>query len=106
MIHKAIITAALMAVSFTACAQDSERIEMCQNMEGLAKAIMQGRQLGVPMSEAYATSTRSGDETITKLTQLLVREAYRKPQYQTDQFKQQEVNEFGSSVFLACIGDK
>lgn len=106
MIHKAIITAALLAVSFTASAQTAERVHMCQQLEGLAKSIMEARQLGIPMSESYAVASRSGDADVRAIAQAMVRDAYKSSIYQTDKYRQQEINEFGSAMFLACIGDK
>ncbi|MEC9482551.1 MAG: hypothetical protein UMU75_04385 [Halomonas sp.] len=72
------------------------RHEICAEFEQLARAVMTGRQNGVPMSEAIANAGNN------KPARLIVEDAYDVSRYHTSQMKRRTVEEFSTQQYRTC----
>ena len=90
-----LLTAALL--SFTVSAKDNmSDNEFCETVSETAEAVMQNRQAGSDMADLYKI-------TKTKMSRLMVVEAYKIPQYSTEKYRKREVMAFKNSWFRSCI---
>jgi hypothetical protein len=74
--------------------------EFCKVVEGFAEQVMLTRQAGVAASEAYSATQDN------KLMSSMVKVAYKRPAYDTEQFRQQAVDEFKDEWFVLCMEDR
>ena len=98
-----LILALTLALSFTA--QSESRINTCKEIEMGARAIMQMRQLGKPMS--YMLDIMKDSEMGVKL----VIKAYEKPRYSIEPYMSDSISSFANKAMLECMkievaGDK
>jgi hypothetical protein len=70
--------------------------EMCPTLGGLAEAIMQARQNGVPMSKSYELA--AGHE----LAMAMVGDAYNTTRWHSEHAQVREIEDFRNSVEMAC----
>tara|TARA_R110000772_G_scaffold61612_1_gene138789 strand:- start:576 stop:890 length:315 start_codon:yes stop_codon:yes gene_type:complete len=88
-------------ISFNATANEST--DICVTYSDAATAVMTARQANRSVAELYKLVDGN------KLMLALIKEAYNKPFYSTETYKQREINTFTNDVFLICInelGDK
>lgn len=71
--------------------------EFCKKVEGFAEEIMASRQAGVSASDAYRVT--EGNQILTPI----VKVAYRRPAYDTEQFRQKAIDEFKDEWFVVCM---
>ena len=83
-------------VMFTANSFATTRSD-CDAIADYASALMEGRQVGVSMSESF---TIAGD---SKFLQNMVIRAYEQPAYSTEKYQDRAVKKFTDEYFLACI---
>lgn len=97
--NKLLITVSL-AMSLSVSASN-ERNELCKDIGGLAKSIMQARQSGAP---AHDLIEILGDDN--ESLRAIVIDAYSTPMFSTDEFKNREVTKFMNKWYLGCLGAK
>jgi hypothetical protein len=81
--------------------------EYCFNAMKLSEAVMTSRQYGGSIENALSVRERafekSGDESARLVHTEIILEAYDKPMYSTEKYKQSEIKEFAAENYLACI---
>ena len=92
-----ILASAVLVSSFGVYADD-----YCEAISTLAELTMTARQMGVPVSEIYKTPA-DASEAERRLYLEMVKEAYARPAWRSDEAQRKEVSEFSSGWFLACI---
>lgn len=73
----------------------------CETLEKLAEAVMKARQEGASMSALYMKDYGSSDRN--KIMKSLVKEAYKKPRFNSQQSKTDAINDFKNEKFSYCI---
>jgi len=91
--RKLMIVIVLSVFSIGASAQQVS----CEKMHEVASMIMEVRQQGVPITEIIKATSSSPS------FHALIREAYKKPLYNTTTYKEEAINEFANSVYLICM---
>lgn len=96
-------TSAIIAAStFPATAQNA-LAELCPAIGQLAAAIMTQRQSGASMSELMNTANNlNAVEAVKELSRNTIIEAFGHPQYETQSYREQAVQEFRNKAELAC----
>lgn len=100
---KIILTAALLAASFSAQATDKTAdkkwFAKCVAIQSLAERVMDSRQQGVSLAKVYEASEgfSFGQEMI-----LL---AYKKTKWSSEKRKTEAVKDFGEMYLMACISE-
>lgn len=80
----------------------------CRGAMAMAEAAMTLRQNGVKLptvlenNEKMLTSGKSTPKEAS-LMKMIVRDAYSKPKYTTEDYKQESINEFSANYYLACM---
>ena len=98
---KKLLLAVTLLLAFNASAKLS--IDNCYQLEELAGVIMEARQAGSTMGEMIKLADNH------KLTEALVIDAFEVPLYETDEYKQREIDKYKNKVFKMCfqsIGEK
>jgi len=97
-----ILATTLAALSFTANAEGkpSEKLTLCKELSTLAERYMTLRQSGTSMADIYGTANGS------ELLELMIVQAYEKPQFGTEKYKLEQVSKFKNEWFLSCIKSK
>ena len=72
-------------------------LENCVAAGELATAIMQGRQLGTPITKLLEIAEDS------EFAIALVLLAYGQPRYSTPEYQQRAADEFGSEIVVSCM---
>lgn len=73
----------------------------CKPFGELAATIMEGRQVGVPMSKMMELG--DDDETIQGIAGSMVIEAYKRPRMSVDENQRKMTRDFENEMFLSCI---
>lgn len=94
---KKLALAALLALSFNVQAD-----EVCTQLGGFAAAVMENRQIGVPLGESLAVLESEHKGTM-KLLRFVVIKAYEQPRWYTEQSVQRAVEDFNNEMTLACL---
>lgn len=76
--------------------------KMCVSYGEMAAAIMGVRQQGTAMSTLMGLVVEGASEADYALMHLMVIEAYKVPQYRTDDSRQREVDVFTNDMLLIC----
>ena len=92
---------ALAAILVVSCArQDAapgeSKEEVCPLAQTVARKIMEARQAGASMSDMLANKP---SDLVRKLTI----SAYETPRYQSPEFIQRAIDDFGNDTYLACV---
>lgn len=90
---KGLIAAILMLATFSASANEG-----CATVASLGKTIMTGRQMGISIVKAVEISKRS------EAAMTMVKMAYAKPRFESEEYKQKAAEDFETEVYLICIG--
>lgn len=96
LLKAAIICSALLTT--TAQAQD-----FCTTIAKTATSIMQGRQIGVPMSNVMTLANQPHFTDVAKLLKSMVVEAYEQPRFSSKAHQDRAVTEFSNKQMLACM---
>lgn len=80
----------------------------CINAMSMAEAAMTVRQQGVALPTALENNEKmltSGNSTHKEasLMKMILRDAYSKPKYSTEDYKTESINEFSKNYYLACM---
>jgi hypothetical protein len=81
----------------------SEDFEECKRTENSARQVMKSRQEGAPMSALWQIAEDAGNEYISGLFKVLIKEAYQIPKYPTEAKQQEAIAQFQNNFFAACI---
>lgn len=76
----------------------------CKGLEALATSVMEGRQLGVPMSNMMDALLQDNKE-VSALTQEMIMQAYEKPGYRTESNRKASVVRFANQWAAFCYRD-
>jgi len=68
----------------------------CNQVSAFAEEVMTARQSGVPMSRVIEILNDNSLNSIAI-------DAYKKPRYQTDEYKQRAITEFGNKAVIECL---
>jgi hypothetical protein len=71
--------------------------EACTNVGELAAATMTARQRGIPMSKLYEINEGN------PIGQVIVRDAYATPRFQSPEYVQRAVEDFRDAKFAMCL---
>lgn len=74
----------------------------CREAYGLAEGIMEYRQEGV-MTVVDMMEIAGEQEELGGVMQDLIKEAYSRPSYRTEDHQRRAVNEFANDVYLECL---
>lgn len=99
---KTAIAAIAMLLPVSAIAEPTPH-EFCTEIAGLAEVIMEGRQNGTPMHAMMDVAARGSDPVMNSATETLVIDAFSRPRYGTEQYKQMTISDFADSAYLSCI---
>lgn len=89
---KLLIAALITAASFTANAE----MASCDNIAGLARKVMEGRQRGVSIRDMMNVSKNN------RLLKLMVIDAYKTSAFSTPKYRTKAANEFEGKWYLIC----
>lgn len=92
---KKLITICLLLTSFNVLAE-STVIERCISIADLSEVIMDHRQVGTDITVMYT-------DDVHPLSELLIKEAYSKPRYETEAYRQKAIKDFKNKWFLLCM---
>jgi hypothetical protein len=102
-LKKLLIAAVLTAPLFQGPAQAATVKEAyCQEVSGLARAVMQARQLGLSLQELLASS-ESVKSSADELTRKLILSAYTHPDYTDPARVKRAIDEYASVHLLVCV---
>lgn len=97
----------ILAVSMLSSAYAESTNNFCKQKSNLAMQIMHSRQIGVPITkllEVFAKDFNNDDvKDIAKLGSVLVEWAYTKPRYDSKEFQNNAVSDFGTEVYFQCM---
>lgn len=69
----------------------------CEQLSSIASTIMESRQAGVKLSKIIKLADSNS------LIKEMAVSAYRKPAYNSEEYKQQEISEFANYWYIACL---
>lgn len=118
--HKLITALVLTALLFGGCSNqisDTESAEIeahkqsiCTSITNIAENIMKTRLDGTAIQDMLeATDSIDGSDPMdaalkTKSKEMII-EAYRQPEYTTNEHKERAIREFGSKQYINCVDD-
>jgi hypothetical protein len=77
-----------------------KKLQICEKISNTGATYMQGRQVGVPMSQFMNSQLH---ESIKPLMHRIIIMAYEKPRYNTDSVINETIEDFKNEVYLYCI---
>ena len=81
--------------------------EYCFNAMKLSEAVMSARQYGVSIEDVLSARVdASGDsaaQSVRSVHTEIILEAYDKPMYSTEKYKQSEIKEFAAENYVECM---
>lgn len=81
--------------------------EYCFNAMKLSEAVMTARQYGASIEDVLSARVDASGDSAAQSVRLvhteMILEAYDKPIYSTEKYKQSEIKEFAAENYLACI---
>lgn len=95
------MTAFVLAMTTPSLADDG--VDTCSHASGLAHAIMEGRQAGVPAADMMKKVLPVVPEGSHGLMRDLIVSAYETPRFSTDRVQQQAIGDFSDEVFVSCM---
>ena len=96
----------MLLMSFTAPSYAAGLDELCPPLATLAMNIMTSRQEGVPLEILKPIVDQIEDKLAQELTLAILLDAYATPLYNTDEFKNLAITEFGNTVSVACYSSE
>ena len=101
---KEIIAAALTMV-VTAAQAESNPVEQCQLLSGVAGSIMENRQIGVPMSSTMDVMVGGKEGEVKAFFSQVVTLAYKADKQPTVELQQLAIDQFSEVYFVKCMKD-
>lgn len=101
------IATAFLAACFSAqgAPGPDEDLEECKRMEDSAKMVMKARQAGAPMSKLWDVAVNTHDEYLEGMYKMLIRNAFDKPRFSTEEMQERSVTDFQNDFFAACMSN-
>lgn len=97
---KKLILSAAVALAITAPALADDA---CAEFEGLAEVVVKAKQRGLPMSKAMTIIGEAGDNPMARrILRALIMDAYKLPNFSSEEYRQKQVVEFRNSVASTC----
>ena len=94
-------------VSLLCISANADAEKYCFNAMKLSEAVMTSRQYGGSMENALSVRDKafqqSKDESARFVHTEIILEAYDKPMYSTERYKQMEIKEFAADNYVECI---
>ena len=81
----------------------ADSLERCKLVSEIAGDIMGMRQSGMEMSKLYEFTHKKGVPALSKVTDLMIDQAYQTPKFSTKEVQKEEVTEFKNRWFYACM---
>lgn len=87
---------------------EASKKQICDSVNSVSESAMRARLNGVTIQTALATldSANNGSDAAMKINRMyiaIITDAYRKPNFSTDKYKEEAVREFALDNYLACI---
>lgn len=86
---------------------DSEHEKNCRDIMRVANTLMKARQNGMSLDKMLEVNDRAyldtQDSNMRQISQMIIRDAYDQPNYKTESYKQDQLNEFSSKYYLGCM---
>lgn len=98
------IAAVIMALASSTAQADAaaESAEYCKSISDLASSIMELRQDGVPMSRLLDGFAKVQND-YSALTKLIVIDAYERPRFDVEPYRQRAIVDFVDAHYLLCV---
>ena len=96
---KQIVAALVIMVSASSVSANDE---FCSDVGGLARDVMEFRQMGVPMSKVMGALANGSDVEFNGVMKNMIIEAYEYSQYSTKSVAESRINKFGNDWELNC----
>lgn len=76
----------------------------CEAFGKVATSTMQARQNGVPIQKIVETAKKHfQQEELLKIVLFIIKEAYSKPRFMSEDNQEMAITEFGNEVYLGCL---
>lgn len=86
---------------------DSQHEKNCRDIMGVANTFMKARQNGMSLAKMLEVNDRAyldtKDSNMRKISTMIIRDAYEQPNYKTESYKQEQLNEFSAKYYLGCM---
>lgn len=87
---------------------EASKKQICDSVNSVSESAMKARLNGVPIQTALETldSANNGSDAAMKINKMytaIITDAYRKPNYSTDKYKEDAIREFALANYLACV---
>lgn len=73
----------------------------------VANTLMKARQNGMSLDKMLEVNDKAYLDTknsnMRQISQMIIRDAYEQPNYKTESYKQEQLNEFSSKYYLGCM---
>lgn len=86
-------------------AKENEKYKYCKTLDKVAEIAMKRRQYEVPMVEIFDSTLDVKPKESKEMIQLIIKEAYRYPIYNSDKYKHKTITEFRSKIFRQCLSN-
>jgi hypothetical protein len=103
--RRALVVSAVcsLALACQAGAEEHERLEKCEPRVQLAERIMWHRQKMNDLEATWRIASIVRDQELSRIGQVLVYEAYRRPRHATEDAREQAIREFTEEVRRECL---
>lgn len=85
--------------------ENDEKYKYCKTLDAVAEVAMKKRQYEVPMVEVFNSTLDVKPKESKEMIQLIIKEAYIYPVYNSDRYKQKAITEFRSKIFRQCLSN-
>lgn len=104
-IMKKAIIAATLTMVVTAAQAESDTMEQCQLLSGVAGSVMENRQIGVPMSSTMDVMVSGKEDEVKAFLSQIVTLAYGIDKQHTAELQQAAITKFTEVYFIKCMKD-
>lgn len=80
--------------------------EFCNTANSVAEIVMKQRQNGVAMADIYATTSDVKPQLAKDFIRAVIKDAYKKPRFNSPEYKQKAITDFKNEIFLSCLSQK
>ena len=94
----------VLALTITSSTVNANQFENCKVITKAAETIMDGRQNGTSAADFYENIEKNAkDAQAKKILIILVKEAYKTPKFNTEEYKLNAISEFKNECMVACM---
>ncbi|MEN8283052.1 hypothetical protein [Acinetobacter gerneri] len=102
-----LISSSIVSAKSVQPVSDSEHEKNCRDIMRVANTLMKARQNGMSLDKMLEVNDRAyldtQDSNMRQISQMIIRDAYEQPNYKTESYKQEQLNEFSSKYYLGCM---